>query len=178
MPTDNYDERTGHHNAQISPTPWRVNVQGDIEDANGQIVARMESFHFEGGALPHDWPNARAIVSLINKTAHKRSSVDELQSEITEWADSTFPYRKPHQAWVKLFGEIGEVIDNPTDPSEWADVLIMLLDLAAMHEVTSLDVAVKMKLDVLRGRTWSVNASGVFQHVEKRGQYAIGGDPV
>lgn len=90
----------------------------------------------------------------------------ELQRHVVLWADSAFPDRTPASAFMKLFSELGEVIDNPGDPGEWGDLLILVLDLMAMYGHQDPDQAVLDKLEINRHRTWAVNALGVMQHRE------------
>ena len=91
---------------------------------------------------------------------------EELGSIVMEWADETFGVdRDENSTWKKLFEELGEVIRNPDDPAEWADVMILMLDLAARHSV-KLTPAILAKMEVLRGRVWETR-NGVFSHVNK-----------
>jgi NTP pyrophosphatase (non-canonical NTP hydrolase) len=86
-----------------------------------------------------------------------------LTREVVTWADSAFPGRTPSSAFLKMFSEIGEVVEDPTSPGEWADVFIMLLDLAHMHHI-DLPKAIRDKLEVNRGRTWRPGPMGAFRH--------------
>lgn len=91
---------------------------------------------------------------------------EELGSIVMEWADETFGVdRDENSTWKKLFEELGEVIRNPDDPAEWADVMILMLDLAARHSI-KLTPAILAKMEVLRGRVWETR-NGVFSHVNK-----------
>jgi hypothetical protein len=92
--------------------------------------------------------------------------VAKLQGHVVLWANSAFPNRTPSSAFMKLFGELGEVIRDPEDPGEWADLLILILDLMAMHGHWDPAQAVLDKLEINRRRTWAVNALGVMQHKE------------
>lgn len=100
-------------------------------------------------------------------------TVNALQDKVHAWANETFPYRTPAIAWLKLFEELGEVIKNPEDPLEWADVFILLLDLASMHEV-SIPEACMDKMVINSARDWVVGPTGVMQHVEgERGGFDL-----
>lgn len=91
-------------------------------------------------------------------------ATETLQREVHDWANATFPGRQPAAAWLKLFEELGEVIKTPHDRLEWADVFIMLFDLASMHDV-DVEAAVLAKLEVNRAREWRQLESGVFSHI-------------
>jgi NTP pyrophosphatase (non-canonical NTP hydrolase) len=95
--------------------------------------------------------------------AYPGHSLDQLQAIVHEWANEQFPDREPSIAWMKLFEELGEVIKDPKDPLEWADVLILVLDLAAIYGVT-LDNAVLDKMEINRRRTWGTSPTGVMVH--------------
>ena len=92
-------------------------------------------------------------------------NLTELQVIVHEWANEQFPHREPSIAWMKLFEELGEVIRDPSDSLEWADVIIIILDLAAIYGVTNLDAAVIEKMTINRGRVWGKTATGVMKHV-------------
>jgi NTP pyrophosphatase (non-canonical NTP hydrolase) len=92
-------------------------------------------------------------------------TVEQLTAEVVAWADSRFPDRTSQSAFLKLFEEIGELIKNPRSPGEYADVVIMLLDLANMHGV-QMTQAIRDKLAILHDRKeWAQTETGVFQHV-------------
>lgn len=63
-------------------------------------------------------------------------ALQALAEEVSRYADIYLPNRTPSSAFLKMFEEMGELVADPKDPSEWADVFIMLLDLAHMHRVT------------------------------------------
>ena len=90
--------------------------------------------------------------------------IEELTREVVQWADSAFPGRKPQSALLKLFEETGELVKDPSDASEYADIFIMLLDLANMHGVDVVK-AIRDKLALNRQRVWVKTATGTLQHV-------------
>jgi len=89
--------------------------------------------------------------------------IKKLTKSIVEWADSVFPDRKPEAALLKLFEEVGELVKNPRSPGEYADICIMLFDLADMHKI-DLAQAIKDKMEVNRSRQWVVTKTGTMQH--------------
>lgn len=90
-------------------------------------------------------------------------SIRELTAEIVAWADSAFPKRTVQSALIKFFSEIGELADDPSKPGEYADVCILVFDLAAMHGV-DLAQAIRDKLAINKGRDWVEMPTGVFRH--------------
>lgn len=91
-------------------------------------------------------------------------SIDILAQEVFEWADFTFPERTLGSMALKLYEEIGEMLRNPHDHSEFADVMILLLDHAKIHGI-DIEVVVRDKLAVNAARTWQVNENGAMSHV-------------
>lgn len=91
------------------------------------------------------------------------SSLDGLQAIVFQWAEKQFGPGRDKAAWMKFFEELGEVIKNPEDELEWADLQILLLDLAEIHKI-NLTRAIHRKLDINRNRLWT-EKNGVMVHV-------------
>ena len=92
--------------------------------------------------------------------------IKTLTKDIVNWADSVFPNREPAAALLKLFEEVGELVRNPESPGEYADICIMLFDLAAMHKV-DLSQAIVEKMAINRSRRWTVTKNGTMQHKDQ-----------
>lgn len=89
-----------------------------------------------------------------------------LARDIKEWADAAFPHRSDASMFLKLYGEIAELIDAGDDcEGEIADVLILVLDYALRKGVNP-SVAVQRKMHMNRSREWTITTLGVMQHVE------------
>lgn len=89
------------------------------------------------------------------------------QRNIVSWADRVFPEREPKDVLLKLNEEIGELIKNPVDPHEYADVLILLLDFAAFSGIdgNALSTAITEKMEINKQRTWRIDRNtGIMQH--------------
>lgn len=96
--------------------------------------------------------------------------INILALDIWHWANSVFPDRTDASMFMKLYKEIGELLDvsEDGDPSdEIADVLILLLDYGRRKNV-NISLAVQRKLRTNKSRTWAVNHLGVMQHVEAK----------
>lgn len=91
-------------------------------------------------------------------------SIDALAQEVFEWADFTFPERTLGSMALKLYEEIGEMLRDPHDHSEFADVMILLLDHAKIYGI-DIEVAVRDKLAVNTARAWQINENGAMSHV-------------
>lgn len=89
--------------------------------------------------------------------------IQTLTNEIVTWADSVFPDRQPQSALLKLFEETGELVRDPSSAGEYADICIMVFDLANMHGV-DLAQAIREKLEINRARVWNRTSTGTLQH--------------
>lgn len=89
-----------------------------------------------------------------------------LQDEISEWADTVYPSRTATQAMIKLvMEEIPEILQNPTDPLEFADAIILLIDAAKLSGIDIVEAA-REKMAINRRRSWKVDPdTGVMRHV-------------
>lgn len=97
---------------------------------------------------------------------------DDVQHEITRWADKQFPGRTPHQTIFKLMvHEIPELAIHLKEKgtegigTELADAFILLLDLASMWDVNVME-AIRAKMEINYGRIWERDAHGIMQHVK------------
>lgn len=93
------------------------------------------------------------------------SEIHDLTKEIVEWADSVFPERRPESALLKLFEEVGELVKDPSDGSEYADICIMMFDLANMYKI-DLAAEIRAKIEINKRRNWAKSKTGTLQHKE------------
>ena len=96
------------------------------------------------------------------------TSLRGLQKEIAAWADSLIPERTAQNAIAKLMlEEIPELLLNPSDELEYADVVILVLDIAHLQGI-NIEQAVMKKMAINRGREWAVDpATGLMKHKHK-----------
>lgn len=92
--------------------------------------------------------------------------IKTIQDEISAWADEAFPDRPMQSALLKLYEEIGEMVRDIRNPSEHADVYILMLDISKMAGVDVED-AILRKLSVNRSRTWKRTNNGTMQHLQE-----------
>lgn len=132
-------------------------------------------------ALQQSPSAVRAAISSLHMAEDELNkmepTVTELATEIHDWANATFPDRPTHSAWVKLFEEIGEVIKDPDDPLEWADVFILLMDLTKIHRI-DIAGAVRDKIRINRERKWAVDSRGLMSHTSESELLAGVGSPM
>lgn len=88
-----------------------------------------------------------------------------LQSSIVSWIDEVHPNRTPESTLLKLFEEIGELVNDPSDVMEYADVMIIMLDLAHQNGISARDLllAIEAKHDINVHRTWKKAANGTMR---------------
>ena len=102
----------------------------------------------------------------MNEASHT-VTLQAHQRNIIAWANTVFPERMPKDVLLKLNEEIGELIKNPIDPHEYADVMILLLDFAAFNGIDGnrLSVAIAEKMEINKRRSWCVDQNtGIMQH--------------
>lgn len=94
--------------------------------------------------------------------------IEALQEDIVQWLDKVHPDRTEMAVWAKLLEETGEVMTDPMDIEEWADVIIVLLDLAMRygHYMDDILMTARDKLIVNKARKWTINKHGVMNHVK------------
>lgn len=95
-------------------------------------------------------------------------SIDKLAGHVRRQADYLFPKRTDSSMFLKLYGEIGELVGakSPEERSkEFADVMILLLDYADIHGIF-VEEAIVEKMKINAARQWTVNELGVFSHVK------------
>lgn len=96
-------------------------------------------------------------------------NIDRLAEEIKEWADTAFPNRTDQSMYLKMYSEMGEMIEAFTPEEvadEVADVLIMLLDFGKRKGI-NIEEAVFRKLEINRLRQWGVTHSGTYHHTNE-----------
>jgi NTP pyrophosphatase (non-canonical NTP hydrolase) len=93
-------------------------------------------------------------------------SLYTIQREICNWASLNFPERNAESVSNKLMEELAEWAENPEDASEFADVMILLLDWAHLKGV-DMQRAINLKMGVNVDRNWVFDAANrTWQHTE------------
>jgi NTP pyrophosphatase (non-canonical NTP hydrolase) len=169
------------------PLPWAPAPHAAwlLVAANGRQVANFVAWSDTSGSLLVAEQHCREVAALVNsgtanapalaqQMVYEHDSIDAnmndlrvMQRLVVMWADSAFPDRAPASALLKLYEEIGELIRAPANAEEYADILIMLVDLAHMHGVTDMGAAVRAKMKTNSRRKWTPTAIGTMQHTEE-----------
>lgn len=90
-------------------------------------------------------------------------SIDNFAYEVQCHADKLFPNRTPSSMFMKLFSEIGELVEAQSE-EEYADVMIMLLDYGS-KQMFDIEGAVRRKMAINDQRKWVISDLGVASHV-------------
>lgn len=94
------------------------------------------------------------------------ANIDNIAHSCMTWADQAFPTRTDASMFLKMYGELAELIDAGNDcDDEIADILILVLDYASRKGVKP-SAAVLAKLNVNRQREWEFTNIGTMQHVK------------
>lgn len=113
-------------------------------------------------------PDCRDALKLCGVSYRYRPAVLTLDSvirEVNEWQAVTFPRATPASVVEHLRREVQELVADPTDLSELADVVFLAVGLAYELGV-DLKAVVAEKLAVNKARTWGQpDEHGVVEHV-------------
>lgn len=94
------------------------------------------------------------------------NEIGKMQKDIAEWADTLIPNRTAKQAMIKLvMEEIPELLRNPEDAGEFADVVILVLDIAHLQGI-DIEKAVIEKMEKNKARKWVTDTeTGIMHHI-------------
>jgi hypothetical protein len=95
------------------------------------------------------------------------TTIQEAQLLVGTWGDRTFPKRTVYSSLAKLtLEEIPEfLLSKADDPGEYADLLIMVLDVAHQKRIDA-GAALLEKHAKNERRVWVQTAAGTYHHVE------------
>jgi len=93
---------------------------------------------------------------------------EAIQEDVVQWLNRVHPERTKAAIWGKLEEELNEASEKPDDITEWADIMIVLFDLAMMHGHYFDDILMeaRKKLEINKNRTWKINSDGIMSHVK------------
>ena len=94
----------------------------------------------------------------------EQMSIDNFALEVETHADKLFPARTDASMFMKLFSELGELVEDGSE-EEYADVMIMLLDYGS-RKMFRIEKAIRAKMEINNKRQWKQNELGVMKHVE------------
>lgn len=97
--------------------------------------------------------------------------LNELKTEVVEWADQIAPNRKPQDTVCKLVSEASELLDAVLNKNkeevagEIGDVIILLADLGDMYGIDIINAGLS-KMVVNRARKWTTE-DGILRRVRE-----------
>lgn len=165
------------------PRVWQDEATGELRPEPSREIRQSLSALLEPDQVPaqEERPEQelkRRLREVLERSAGtdiaprvreaKEDPVRELQKRITQWADLVFPDRTAHNALCKLImEEIPELLHGGLDdPMEYADVLILILDVASLRGIDAI-AAAHRKMDINERRSWEIDAeSGLMRHRE------------
>lgn len=108
---------------------------------------------------------AAADAEKIRTLEAKADWLDDFSARAHEWQLATFPTATVQSKANHLHREAIELLSNPTDPEEMADIFLLLIDIAKVTN-TDLRAAVEAKLAKNKARKWGKpDAAGVVEHI-------------
>jgi hypothetical protein len=112
-----------------------------------------------------DYLASRGVTDIRHRSSV--TTLDGLFRDVNEWQAATFPRATPASVVEHLRREVAELVADPTDTSELADVVFLAIGLAYELDV-DLKQIVAEKLAVNRARTWGEpDDHGVVEHVRE-----------
>lgn len=113
------------------------------------------------------------MVKLTGEGRKSWSDIDQIADKIHRWANTTFPDREPDSSLLKLvMEEIPELLQHKKKRgledigTEWADCIILLLDLARIWNI-DIPSALYAKMLINIGRQWTRDpGTGFYNHLE------------
>jgi len=97
-------------------------------------------------------------------------TLEDIQKRVVTWADKTLPDRTLANTFMKLIVEISELIEGGLkDPKEYADLIILAVDMAHLAGIKDITKAVLEKMDINEKRNWAYDdVSGTYSHYGSR----------
>lgn len=136
------------------------------EDAEAHIKARRYAFYKQPvvWCLSGYW--SHRYKGLLRGIRTAASGLTATQKRVAKWARKTFPHSTTESRLWHLLQEYKELLDDPTNVEEMADMALILCHMAE-EAGKDLGVAMREKLEVnIWDRKWSdPDAEGVCHHV-------------
>ena len=97
------------------------------------------------------------------------NELKELQLDLFNWAEKTFYEPTIETVMAHCKEEIDEVLADPTDIMEWADVLMIYLHGAQIYgySIDKIYLAMLDKFEIIKKRDWlPPDEKGIIRHVK------------
>lgn len=135
----------------------------DIEN----LIRSMSTFYgTDGTVLQRYLAIARKVRDVVEDYIFSQT-ISGVIAESSVWSENTFPQSTTKSIATHLAREAQELKENPEDPSEMADIVLLLGHLAGITGV-DLTNASREKLAINKTRKWGkIDAEGVVEHVRE-----------
>jgi Protein of unknown function (DUF550) len=91
----------------------------------------------------------------------------KFQKELHEWQLQTFPQSTALSKLTHLKKEIIELEQNPADPYEMADIIMLVCGMASIQGI-DIATALETKFEVNKNRKWGIpDKDGVVSHIKE-----------
>lgn len=83
-------------------------------------------------------------------------NINLFQNKVSDWANSTFPNSSLNSKLLHIKEELDEILENPQDIKEWADVLLIYMHAAKSQGFTLSDIfkSAEDKFIEIQSRKW------------------------
>lgn len=162
-----------------SPLSWSEIASAAMRHINQFMQGNFYDAGADGDGLHHLAHAATCCMFLFHYSVYgggtndlrfsdrPADSMARVLGDIVSWSNSVFPDREPEHALRKLADEeIQELLEDPADPGELADVLILALDLCHLNGVNPAK-AIADKMAKNKARKWARTSNGTIRHVEE-----------
>ena len=143
------------------------NILQEINEDSHAGTLTFDKIASYNGRLQRINDSKQELVLIISQ---EYNDWDLMQTALCNWAKETFG-DQIHQAGThsKLMEEIEELGEDFTDLEEYADVMILFVQVAKDSGFTMSDIfnAVRRKFAKNKTRTWEKSGDGKFQHTNK-----------
>jgi NTP pyrophosphatase (non-canonical NTP hydrolase) len=103
---------------------------------------------------------------MEDQTKKTDLTFEQLHMAFVKWEQRTFPDETPEELYKHLREECEELIAAPTDPHEYADVILTVLALAEKHGIEVVS-ALRDKFAINIARDWARGPGG-YRHTNAR----------
>jgi hypothetical protein len=132
----------------------------------GPVRVNSPWLHFECEKMwtrrPDKWERERYGNWMPGRLCYERRSIETLRNDYIAWVRATFPDETPAEQMTHFLEECAELHAQPEKGDEYADVLMLLLCVAANNGIDLME-EFRKKLAVNKARKWERLAAG-YRH--------------
>ncbi len=109
------------------------------------------------------------VGGIVDGVSAGPPTIADLQKEVVTWADAVIGKGRTYENAIRKLAEeeLKELLASPKNPLEFADVMILVLDLAHLGGIDIVK-AVQDKMKINRQRKWAMDSRGLYKHVQEK----------